>query len=307
MIGYDAGVHQVGDRYLVVSTDPCTGVPEEWLGWLLIHYAASDVALFGATPEFCTINLLGPPSTKPYVFQRLMKEICDAAEELNMTIVRGHTGTYQGITSIIGVCTAYGMLQKEKLITPGGAKPGDLIYCTKSVGLETLINFSFVHKTLSCRLLGAATAEKLASLVKMESCVEEALRLSKIDGVHAMHDATEGGLTSALNEMAEASRRGFKIEFEKLPISSEMKILVEHFRLSEDQLLSMSSTGTLIAAIDPRKASKAEALLHMIGVPFSLIGVFTKRRGCEIIKDGVNKAFPKVADDPYERILSGKV
>ena len=58
-IGYDSGVHMFDGKYMVVATDPCTGVPEEWFGWLLINYAASDVALSGAKPEFCTINLLG--------------------------------------------------------------------------------------------------------------------------------------------------------------------------------------------------------------------------------------------------------
>ncbi|MDR2719560.1 MAG: hypothetical protein LBC03_01990, partial [Nitrososphaerota archaeon] len=48
MIGYDAGVHRIGDQMLVVSTDPCTGVPLEWFGWFLINYAASDLSLFGA-------------------------------------------------------------------------------------------------------------------------------------------------------------------------------------------------------------------------------------------------------------------
>ena len=63
MIGYDSGVHLFNGKYVVVATDPCTGVPEEWFGWLLINYAASDVALSGAKPEFCTINLLGPKNT----------------------------------------------------------------------------------------------------------------------------------------------------------------------------------------------------------------------------------------------------
>ena len=59
MVGYDSGVHLFDGKYMVVATDPCTGVPEEWFGCLLINYAASDVALSGAKPEFCTINLLG--------------------------------------------------------------------------------------------------------------------------------------------------------------------------------------------------------------------------------------------------------
>ena len=69
MIGYDSGVHKIGDKYLVVAADPCTGVPDDWFGWLLINYAASDVALSGAKPEFCTITLLGPRPTDPQVFR----------------------------------------------------------------------------------------------------------------------------------------------------------------------------------------------------------------------------------------------
>ncbi len=92
MIGYDAGVHLLHGKYVAVATDPCTGVPEEWFGWLLINYPASDVALFGAKPEFCTINLLGPTGTKPEVFQKIMKQTCNAADELGIAIVRGHTG-----------------------------------------------------------------------------------------------------------------------------------------------------------------------------------------------------------------------
>lgn len=136
MIGYDAGVHLLDGKYLVVSTDPCTGVPSEWFGWLLINYAASDVALFGAKPEFCTINLLGPRPTDPAVFQDIMQQTCKAADELNIAIVRGHTGMYDSLKDMLGVCTVYGTIKPEKLITPGNAKPGDLILCTKPVGLE---------------------------------------------------------------------------------------------------------------------------------------------------------------------------
>ncbi len=32
MVGYDSGVHLIDGKYMVVATDPCTGVPEEWFG-----------------------------------------------------------------------------------------------------------------------------------------------------------------------------------------------------------------------------------------------------------------------------------
>jgi len=86
--GFDSGVHLIDDKYIVVSTDPCIGVPQEWFGWLLIHYAASDAALFGAKPEFCTITLLGPPLTGPQIFYKIMRQACNAADEMDLAIVQ---------------------------------------------------------------------------------------------------------------------------------------------------------------------------------------------------------------------------
>jgi len=303
--GYDSGVHLISDGlYLVASTDPCINVPQEWFGYLLIHYAASDVALFGAKPEFCTVNLLGPPSTKPNVFQTAMRQVCSAANELNIAIVRGHTGTYNGISSLLGVCTAYGTVQKEKLITPGNANADDLILCTKNIGLETVVNFTLTNKTLAQRLLGKQQTEKLSKMVKMESCVQEALKLSEINGVHAMHDATEGGFMTALNELADASGLGFEIQYEKLPVNREMKGLQEHFGLSDDQVLSASSTGTILAAVEPAAKAKVEDALREIGVPANFPGTFTKNKNRRLVKSGKTRSFPRMADDPYDRILS---
>jgi len=306
MPGYDAGVHLLGDKYVVVATDPCIGVPDEWFGWLLINYAASDVALFGAKPEFCTINLLAPLATKPAVFQSIMRQACRAADELGIAIVRGHTGTYDGLSKPVGVCTAYGTVTKEKLITPGNAKAGDLVLCTKAVGLETLINFSLAHRAFAKRLFGTQEAQQLTKLVKMEGCVKEALALAEISGVHALHDATEGGLTNALNEIAEASSLGFRIEFEELPITAEMNALQKEFGLSFEQVLSASSTGMIVAAVEKQAKTTIEETLRKQGVPASFIGTFTQSKERVLMWGGGSTSFPNVADDPYGRILSSK-
>jgi len=305
--GFDSGVHIIDDKYLVVSTDPCIGVPEEWFGWLLIHYAASDVALFGAKPEYCTINLLGSPSTKPETFYDIMSQACKAADELKMAVVTGHTGTYEGLSALVGVCTAYGTVGKDKLITPGGAKPGDYVLCTKPIGLEIVVNFTLTHRALAERLFGSQRTLELAELVGLQSCVKKALLLAELGGIHAMHDATEGGLTAALNEMAEASRVGFKIEFDKIQIPKEVYTLQKCFQLSDEQLLSMSSTGTILAAVSPQAKDKVEQALSQNNVEASFLGVFTKNVRHILLKNGKETLFPKMADDPYERILSGKL
>jgi hydrogenase expression/formation protein HypE len=302
--GYDAGVHFLGDKCMVVSTDPCVDVPLNWFGWLLIHYAASDVAVFGAKPEYCTINLLGPQSTQLAVFQDVMEQVCCAAEKLDMVVVTGHTGFYEGVSKLIGVCTAYGAVAKNKLIMPGNAKPGDLILCTKSVGLELLINFSFMHKAMTRRLFGAQRADALLRLVESQSCVKEALELAKVGGVNAMHDATEGGLVAALNEVADASEVGFRVEMEKLPITRETWTLRDHFKLTLDEMLSMSSTGTMLAAVNPQAKGEVEETLRRTGVAASFVGNFTKNKNRVLTKNDGDVIFPQISCDPYSRILS---
>jgi hydrogenase expression/formation protein HypE len=306
MVGYDSGVHLFDGKYMVVATDPCTGVPEECLGFLLINYAASDVALSGAKPEFCTINLLGPKSTKAETFQKIMKQTCAAADELDIAIVRGHTGTYDSLSGPIGVATVYGSVQLEKLITPANAKPGDLILCTKPLGLETITNFSLAHPKLAEELFGAEQREKISMQVRMQSCVREALQLAKTGSVHAMHDSTEGGFISALNELAEASKIGFEINWAKIPISKEMLALQNYFKFSDEQMLAVSSTGTILAAVDPENQGRIVDILRQIGLSAFFIGEFKKDKDRILIKNGKEIAFPQNVIDPYDMILSGK-
>jgi hydrogenase expression/formation protein HypE len=307
--GYDSGVHRLPDgQCLVISTDPCIGVPIEWFGWLLIHYASSDVALFGARPQFCTINLLGPPSTKAETFQKIMNQACKAADELGMAIITGHTGTYRGLLVPVGVCTAYGIIKEEELITPGGARPKDVILCTKPIGLELAVNFAVAQRELANKIFGPERTRELRRHVTLQSCVKEALLLSKTGYVHAMHDATEGGLTAAVNEIAEASKVGFRIDFAKVPIIKEALKLQKHFDLSDEQLLSMSSTGTIIASISAESNLYIRRTIekgHKLRA--SLLGTFTQTKNRVLIVEGKETSFPEEAQDPYERILSAKL
>jgi hydrogenase maturation factor len=304
MPGFDAGAHELEDDVcMVVAMDPCIGVPKEWFGWLLVHYSASDVAVFGAQPKFCTINLLGPPGTRKQTFKDVMKQACSAADELGMSIVTGHTGTYEGLSALVATCTAYGFVSKDKLITPSGAKPDDYILCTKSIGLETVVNFVLVHKKSAKKLFGHRRASELAEQVKMQTCVEEALLLAKVGGVSAMHDATEGGLVAALNEIADASQLGFLIDFAKLPITFETRKLADYFHLTLAQTLSMSSTGTLLAAISPNKKEKIVKALSKRGFNAKIVGVFSENKERLMKLDGKHVRFPRKAYDPYAQIF----
>jgi hydrogenase expression/formation protein HypE len=302
MIGYDAGVHRLGDKLLVVSTDPCTGVPREWFGWLLINYAASDLSLFGAKPQFCTINLLGPRPTDPVVFQDIMKQTCAAADEYGIAIVRGHTGMYDSLNDLMGVCTVYGIVEPEKLVTPRNAKAGDLILCTKPVGIETLTNLALTHPKTAGELFGETKTRQLAGMVKMQSCVKEAQQLAEAGCVDAMHDATEGGFVTGLNELSEASKVGIKITWENIPVPKEALLLKEKFGLSDEQVLALSSTGTILAAVPPAAKQRTVEVLKQNGLNAYFIGEFTENKQRILVKSGKETVFPSYAEDVYTRL-----
>jgi len=306
MIGYDAGVHRLGDQLLVVSTDPCTGVPQEWFGWFLINYAASDLSLFGAKPQFCTVNLLGPRSTESDVFQEIMKQTCDAADEHEIAIVRGHTGMYDSLKDLLGVCTIYGTVEPDKLVTPGNAKPGDLIMCTKPVGIETLTNFALTHPKMSAKIFGAQKATEFTGMVKMQSCIREAQQLAQASCVNAMHDTTEGGLIAALNELSEASNVGIKINWENIPIPNGIIKLKEQFSLNDEQVLALSSTGTILAAVPQVSKQKAIEVLKQQGLDAYFIGEFTKVKKRILIKKGKENVFPLSIEDVYTKLMTIK-
>jgi hydrogenase maturation factor len=211
---------------------------------------------------------------------------------------------YDSLKDFLGVCTVYGSIKPKRLITSGGAKPGDLILCTKPLGHETITNYALTHPKVAEQLFGAAKQQELASNMRLQSCVKEAIALAKVKGVHAMHDATEGGFVSALNELAGASKVGVRVNWESIPLSAEAQILKGHFGLSSAQMLAMSSTGTILAAVAPQAKQKVTATLQKMGLTASYLGEFTGNEQKYLVKGENISAFPSQADDPYAVMMA---
>jgi hydrogenase maturation factor len=118
-----------------------------------------------------------------------------------------------------------------------------------------------------------------------------------------MHDATEGGLTAAVNEIADASTVGFSMEFDRIPIPKEVKILKKHFHLTQTQMLSMSSTGTLIAAVSQNALNQVITTLAKNDIQATNLGIFTDDPHRRLRIKGRVTGFPELANDPYEQIM----
>jgi hydrogenase maturation factor len=116
----------------------------------------------------------------------------------------------------------------------------------------------------------------------MTSVVKDALTAVKAGEVHAMHDATEGGVAGGLQEIAWASNVGVVAHEKKIPVRPETDAICKTLLI--DPLKTISS-GTLLIAAKPESAEEIVAALAREGVRASIIGKVTERaHGIYIIR-----------------------
>jgi hydrogenase maturation factor len=159
---------------------------------------------------------------------------------------------------------------------------------------------------MATKIFGAEKVDKIAGMIKLQSCAKEAQQLAQAGCVNAMHDATEGGLVTALNELSEASKVGIKINWESIPIPKEAIVLKEQFGLSDEQLLALSSTGTILAAVPPTAKQRAIEVLKQHGLCAYFIGEFTEAKNRILRKTGSESVFPLKTKDAYTRLMAIK-
>ncbi|MHA2084227.1 MAG: AIR synthase related protein, partial [Candidatus Thorarchaeota archaeon] len=95
-IGQDASLIRFGDKVLVVSTDPITGAVED-IGWLAVHINANDIATFGVPPKWFLNSIMLPVGYTQEDLKRIMEQIDEAANSLEISVAGGHTEITEGI------------------------------------------------------------------------------------------------------------------------------------------------------------------------------------------------------------------
>src|SRR3989454_9662903 len=96
-VGEDAAVIDLGDRYLVATSDPITFAADD-VGWYALQVNANDIAVRGARPRWFLATLLLPPdSTTEASVASLFAELHAACDELDVALVGGHTEITHGL------------------------------------------------------------------------------------------------------------------------------------------------------------------------------------------------------------------
>ena len=285
-LGEDAAVIDFGDRVLVVHSDPITAAVEN-IGWLAVNICANDIATRGIRPRWMLTVMLLPQSINVTQLQQIVAQIDEAAKEIGIAVVGGHSEFTPGIERPILIATAMGEAKKGDFVSTSGAKVGDRVILTKGAAIEgTAILSTELFNVLRSKM-DERILRRAQGFVKMISIVKDALTAMKAGGVHAMHDATEGGVAGGLQEIAWASNVGIKAFEERIPIHGETKAICD--ALGVDPLKTISSGALIISAHSERAEKIVDALLRE-GIPASIIGeVVGKEEGSYILRENGTK------------------
>ena len=300
-IGEDAAIIDFEDKVLVIHSDPITGAIEN-IGWLAVNVCANDIATRGVRPLWVLVVMLLPQNMKTVQLRQIANQIDEAAKELGITVIGGHSEVTLGIHRPILVATTLGEAEKTKFVSSSGAKTGDQIIVTKGAAIEGTAILSTELADFLQTKIGKNTVQRAQKFIRLISVVKEALTAVEVGGVHAMHDATEGGIAGGLQEIAWASNVSIMAHEEKIPIYEETRKICQ--ALNIDPLRTISS-GALIISAHPEKTEEIVTTLQKEGIQASIIGqiVEAEEGSCIFRTDGTKLDLSKTVKEELWRAL----
>lgn len=246
--GVDFGAIDIGDRTMVVATDPISILPAlgfERAARFALDVVLADVAVSGFRPAYVTIDFTLPPEMTDEEFATVWRTIDRETTALGTSVVAGHTARYEGCTyPWVGGATALAVGEMENLVRPDGARPGDHLLLTTGPGVEAvgLLTTLFGDRMDLPETTLSVAGERLAEAYT----VRDALAAADAGPVTAMHDATEGGLQGALSELAKSGGVRLDVEREAVPMRSGVEPVCAY--LDIDPWMATSS-GTLLITV----------------------------------------------------------
>ncbi len=302
--GLDNAVLGIGKgMVLIVTADPVSVIPAVGVprsAWMSAHLIASDFTSAGVDPEFAAFTYNFLPEMNAGDREGYIAALGDECEKLGVAIAAGHTGSYPGAGyTVIGGGVMFGVAPEGGYVTPAMARAGDVVLMTKHAGIEATASLATSFPEFSEGAVGAKAARRARSLLSKCSTVADA-RVARGAGlrkvVTSMHDATEGGVLGALDEMSAASGRAFFVDAESIPVPMEVAGICSAFGV--DPLRTMGE-GALLITCRPGLAKRLDEVLRGSGVESTVIGRVAPGRGLWVSKGGGKAARYREGPDAY--------
>ncbi|MEC4812899.1 MAG: hydrogenase expression/formation protein HypE [Scytonema sp. PMC 1069.18] len=262
-----ASLLQLGDR-LAFSTDSYVVDPLFFpggdIGELAVNGTVNDLAMSGAKPLYLSCSVILEEGLPVETLRRIVQSMQVAAKKAGVQIVTGDTKVvHRGAADKLFInTTGIGVIPEGVSISARNLQPGDAIIINGELGNHgTAILISRGELALESQI--ESDCQPLNGLVETI--------LNVCPDVHAMRDATRGGLATVLNEFALSSDVGIRLDERVLPVREEVKGVCEILGLDP---LYLANEGKLVVVVGRENADTVLSAMksHPAGKDACIIG-----------------------------------
>jgi selenide,water dikinase len=250
--GDDAGVYDIGNGQALVQTvdvfTPSVDDPYTF-GQIAAANSLSDIYAMGGVP-LTALSVLGFPARllADSVLHEILKGGCDTMKRASVAVIGGHSINDPEIKAGFAVT---GLIDKNKIITNSGLRPGDILILTKPVGTGIVAFASQIRRANS-----KITQHAVKSMTQLN---KKAAELMVRFNAHACTDITGFGLLGHLTEMARQSKIDVEIIWDDIPLLPGV--------------LQLAADSILPGAIERNKESCADRVTIAGSLPGQMVDI----------------------------------
>jgi len=294
----DAAVYKINDEVAVIQTldffPPVVDDPYDY-GAIAAANAMSDVYAMGGEVALA-LNICGFPRDLPAgVIAEILRGGAEKVAEAGGVLAGGHTLDDREPKYGLAVM---GLVHPGRVLTKGGARPGDALVLTKPLGVGII--------TTALKGDAADPAHVAAAVQSMKRLNHRAAQLIQQVGVHACTDVTGFALLGHAYEMAERSNARLRFYLERLPFLEGARQYAEDNlfpggscrnqsayerwvdfapAISEEMqllLFTPETSGGLLVAVPLERLEMLTALFTGEGQPCWVVGEVVEGKGIEV-------------------------
>jgi hydrogenase expression/formation protein HypE len=239
------------------------------IGKLAVNGTVNDLSVSGAIPKVLSCGLIIEEGLSRVTLERVMESMATAATEAGVSIVTGDVKVVErGAADQLFINTAgIGVLRENVQIASWRAAVGDAILVSHYLG-EHGAAIVDARGELSLEIPVESDCRPLNGLITamLDACPH----------MHCLRDATRGGIATVLNEFAQDSGVGIRLEEQALPIREVVHGVCEVLGLDP---LYLANEGTLIAVVSEAHAAAVLQAMrqHPAGAHAQRIGTVTEK------------------------------
>jgi thiamine-monophosphate kinase len=297
-IGEDAAIIKMptGSRLLLTTDLLAEGVHFDLATTTLqdVGYRAavanlSDIAAMGGVPRYLLVSLAVPHERTAAEIDRLYRGLMQACRRYGVQLVGGDTSASRN--GLFVNITLTGAAHPDRVLTRAGARAGDLIYVTGTLG-DSQAGLALLQAgdRASASLFDKGADRIRRFLIRRHlrplARVREGRLLAERRLASAAIDLSDG-LSGDLAHLCEESRVGAELDPRAIPVSSACRSYADVRRLNPvDVALSGGEDYELLFTVPPANRRKVEALARRARFRVSCIGLITARRsGIRVKRD----------------------